>query len=130
MDGYRKTNKHYDNTILLISSFDSYSHRMKMPEREFLTNILSGLMSACMIPHFFRSLRASRSCWAYERTALMWSPTLFPYFFKTSRKFILNEISCYGKQTDFLKIFQGRGVSKNGSRVDRVSLVSVSCVIL
>lgn len=55
------------------------------------TRILSGLMSAWRMLHRLSSLRAKKSCWLYERTALMCSPTSFPYFFNTSRKFILQE---------------------------------------
>lgn len=54
-----------------------------------LTKMLSGLMSAWRMLQRLRSLRARKSCWLYERTALMWSPTSLPYFFRTSRRFIL-----------------------------------------
>lgn len=55
------------------------------------TKMLSGLMSAWRMLHRLSSLRAKKSCWLYDRTALMWSPTSLPYFFSTSRKFMLHK---------------------------------------
>lgn len=55
------------------------------------TRMLSGLMSAWRMLHRLSNLRAKKSCWLYERTALMWSPTSLPYFFNTSRKFMLQK---------------------------------------
>jgi hypothetical protein len=54
-----------------------------------LTKILSGLISACSILVLFNSFRAKNNCCAYDLTAFMCNPISFPYFFKTSRKFIL-----------------------------------------
>lgn len=53
------------------------------------TRMLSGLISACSMEQRLSSLRESMSCWVYERTALMCSPTSLPYFFSTSRRFML-----------------------------------------
>lgn len=66
-----------------------YRPRKKSFNYLLLTKILSGLISACRILHLLRSFKARNNCWLQERTALIWSPTSFPYFFKTSRKFIL-----------------------------------------
>lgn len=38
--------------------------------KQSLTRMLSGLMSAWIIPVFFKSFRARNNCWLYERTAL------------------------------------------------------------
>lgn len=51
-----------------------------------LTRILSGLISACKMLHFFNNFNAKNNCWLYDRTAFTWSPTSLPYFFNTWKK--------------------------------------------
>ena len=61
------------------------SHNFTLDRLAF-TSTLSGLMSACSIPHVLSSLSACSSWYEYVLTALRLMPTSLPNFFTTSLK--------------------------------------------